>query len=278
MDAIRCCVNRIMFEIPREVLNLAFIAKGQLYGVYPQALENAIVDKVIMDRVRVDLDLKGAVEESISLRDVPFEYTPPGPNAIGGHFWVYKFQPQHTGGRKIISALSCTTQHMLAPYVSTGGLPSIAYAGHENPLLSAANSMLNSQNLMPITDTVRLKVLEPNTVLVSNPVYFSLGMMYMRVLLAHDDTFSDIKPRSYSRLAELAVLAAKAYIYNTLRVELSQGYLHGGQELTAIKDIVDQYADAAQMYQEFLPRIGKIQVMNDAMRYNNLIRLATGYR
>ena len=72
------------------------------------------------------------------------------------------------------------------------------------------------------------------------------------VNVEYDKNLSDIEPSLYLVLADLCLYATQAYIFNHLRVKLDKGYIHAGYELSIIRDIVESYSDAGEMYKEEL--------------------------
>ena len=55
---------------------------------------------------------------------------------------------------------------------------------------------------------------------------------------------------------------------------MDKAQLYGGQELGAIKDVVDGYSDAEEQYQEFLETTWKkVSFMNDTNSAIRLIRM-----
>jgi hypothetical protein len=91
---------------------------------------------------------------------------------------------------------------------------------------------------------------------------------------------SHIQMRSYRPFCRLVELAVKAYIYNDQVIEVDIGKIRGGQEIGKFKEIVEEYKDAEEQYQEFLATTWqKVAYMNDNETFNRFVRsLIGGYR
>jgi hypothetical protein len=96
-------------------------------------------------------------------------------------------------------------------------------------------------------------------------------------LVANSGEMENIQPAYYGIVAELSVLACKAFIYTKLRVGIDQGQLMAGQDLGVIKEVVSEYADANQTYRELLKeKGGKLMFMNDRKRHARDLRSRVG--
>ena len=86
----------------------------------------------------------------------------------------------------------------------------------------------------------------------------------------------NIQPPYYMAVAEMFTLGLKMYIYNTLRIKLDKGFIYAGHDLSVIKDIVDSYADAGEMYQEKRQIWARIAVLNDSRKMTTVTATMIG--
>jgi hypothetical protein len=280
MDALTKAVSEVKYTIPPQILNLVFSKNGIRYANNPGALEAAIRDKVIDPRVRIDVDLIGAIQVEIPL-DTPMVnpiVSSPSPDTYDRFTYVYTIPKVMTQNRRITSALAYSYS-----YNGNLGMSMSGSAAHSQltqcglgAMSDAVNAVSEAMAPIAINQTARVSIIGENVVLIED--YIPLPRQsFLRCLVSHDTEFSTIKPQTIPNFAQLVVLATKAYIYNVYRIELDRGFLQGGQELGSIRDVVDSYSDAEQMYQEFLKeKWRKISYMNDPSRMQRMAKRITG--
>lgn len=258
MNAITYAINNIRFSIPLEVLQLAFgEAEGVLTGSV--GLDDLITTRVLRPKILVDCNLAGGVSRQILLRQCGIRRIVDG--------WVITVPKALTDGRSIINVTD-----ILSGVIRTiGTTRGASIAGTSNPL-AAIPDMLNPPMVIP---TTRLELLADNIVLVKSDVQIiSNGVLSCNV--ENDNNLNNISPRSYTPFAKLVLLGVKAYIHNTLTIRVGQGYIYNGHELGVIGDTVSNYADAHEMYEEFLEyKWSKIAYMNDKSKMSNYIASIT---
>lgn len=257
-------LDEVRFRIPKQILEKIFIQKDLKWRMTPPTLEDQIVAKVIRDRVMVDCNLVGGTEAFIPLAGCPVERT-------NDFTSVYRIPKSYTNGRTINSVLNITFSD--PNKISNYGVA----AGVQNTMmLQAGSNVMDSYGSIPITSTARVQLIGENVVMVRDTVVLPANI-YLRCVLANDETLSHIQLRSYSYFAELVVFAVKAYIYNTYVVEMDLGELHGGQQLGKIKEIIDSYSDADELYRTFLKeKWAKVAFMNDQETWGRTLRSMIG--
>ena len=103
------------------------------------------------------------------------------------------------------------------------------------------------------------------------------GTGLLRCLLANDENFSHLQIRSIPYFTRLCELATKAYIYNEYTIKMDKGRIEGGAEIGRFREIVDGYADAEEMYQEYLLNTWqKVSFMNDRESFERLLKMQIG--
>lgn len=236
--------GRIISEIPPQILEKAFNAHPQ-YGVgLFKSRAELIADEVIRKRVIVDCNIVGGEQRSISLDGIPGKSV--------GDALIYKIPLKKTGGRHIISVM---------------GLETTEAGSQMNSL-----SMVNAANGPETLNSSKVELVGPNCIAVETVVP-GIGM-FLRCMLANDPELSNFNQKSYLAFGELCVLAAKSIIYNKLIITLGESGSNGGNTNAATQSIIDSYADATELYNEFInKRWRKISMMTDTVTNNRILEM-----
>jgi hypothetical protein len=246
-------------NIPPEVLQRAFGDAGRRFSAVPVDIDSIITQNVIKSRVMAHANLIGGTQVMINLsgypRQVPDERSS-----------LYHVPPEALQGREIVSPHS----------VSYGYGYSIAYSNY-NPyfdqmqsagcgnagILTAANQLYSAMANLPIVETARVTLIGTNQVLIQDQVRIP-DRVYLRATLTHDAQMANIQSASWGTFAKLCVYATKAWIYNYYLVPLNRGAIEGGFELGVIKDVIDGYSDANELFLTYLEETwNKTSRMND---------------
>lgn len=273
MDPISFALLEVRNSIPPHILSLVFNPVGRQYAHHQGAVEAAIRDKVIEGRVRAYVDSKGPTEVEIPLSGLQ-------PDFLDRFNQVWYIPKERTQGRRITSALAISygqmgiggvgmSSGMQNPFNTGGG------CGY-SPMMDTAAGIMHSHAPIPIVQSAFLSIIGENVVLVSD--YMPLGRdLWLRCLLSSDSEFSFLRPQSYPVFAKMVVLATKAFIYNNFIIEMDRGVLSGGQELGAIRNIVEEYRDANELFLEMTSeRLGRVISMNDPRRVQRHVKRITG--
>lgn len=264
MNAITKAVSECRYRIPKEVLGETFYEKRFDFNPTPASIDEQIKDRVIYSRVIPDCNLTGGVELLISIQGL-------ATRMIDGFTTIVRVPKELTQGRSITSVLSIG---FASPALSS----SMGLIGNINPCSinvtgMAGMGMMDAMNTIPVSSTARVQLIGENTIMVKDvSPFFPYGLM--RVVIENDVNMNHLQPRSIPAFCDLVVLAVKAFIYNTSIVEIDMAKLSGGQELGAIKSIIEGYADADELYREKLAKdFAAIQYMNDRETYSRFLRL-----
>jgi hypothetical protein len=241
MNNVQYLLDKIKERVPIEILNLCFLPKP-MYNVLPITIEDSIRKKIIIEKVLRDCNLFGGVETYVDISLCRTEMVDTGNLVYVG------FEP--TGGRKIVSALSVGFAGIMTGSVA----PTIASA--------VANPYV-------MTD-VRIEIVGDNIIYLDG--YIGARYSVLKCILNRDDDFASIPQRAIPTLGDMAVYAAKSHIYITLKIKLSSAEIVQGVDIGVIKEMVDEYADAYDMYQELLVKWRRISIMADKPTKMRLIR------
>lgn len=276
MNPITVAIQRVKNEIPRDLLNQAFTARRYdplrkdryADNITAVSIDELIRVAVIEGRVAIDLNLLSGSEVLLPLILADAEL-------VDRYNAVYRFGKNATAGRTITNVYEVTYGYANNSSVGNyGGYG--AYNSRSSQLLSVGRDILNAAAGTTPSSTAYVQIIAHNTVLINdvNPIH-AYGAM--RCMLSNDPNFSNLRPAYYRDFGELVVLATKAYIYNQLVIDLDEGQLRGGLPLGRIREIVDQYADANQMYNELVDtKWQKIGLMNDQEQMRKVLKLSLG--
>lgn len=282
MSAIDNAIADIIFEIPLEVLKAAFLGDRQLYSstgtrqVYNTSLNDVIRNKVFDGKILKDCDLFGGEECIIPL--------------YGTEFWkpdnyttVFRVDQAKTRGCRITEILAVLYGYPDALYgAPSAGIGVFTGSQNQNSSSGAITTMTQSmmQSYAPAIEIqlVNVEIVGFNTIAIYETQIVT-QQLTLRCRISNDAELNNIKNNSWPVFSELAVLATKAYIYNTLRIKLDQGQLQGGVELGAFREVIMEYSDAAQNYRDFLrERWQRVAAYNNRLGRYRAIRRATPKR
>jgi len=263
MNPLTKAIDEIRYNIPKEVLNQAFITQDMTTCGALISLETRIREAVLEPRVLVDMDLIGGTETFIDLRaPVRSEYIDP-------FTVIYYIPDEMTQNRAIVQAYSI--HFGILGY--TNAAHAMSYA--DSTLGSEMRKVLDSAMKVPPAATSYLNLIAHNTIM-CRFAYMPYSAAFMRCRLGNDEQLSNIRPTIIPEFAKLCVLAVKAYIYNTTTIPMGQAYLSGGQALGVFQDIVMGFSDAEQMYQDQLKKWKKLMVYADPEAKRRYLRTIVG--
>lgn len=257
-------IDEIKASIPRQILDEVFVEKNYWYRQLPQSIDDTIISKVLRPRVLVDCNLVGGTEVLIPLYNLI-------PAKTDRNDYVFRIPKEMTQNRSINSVLSISygDSYRFMNARNAGILKSTGAAG-------IASQIINASSSIPVVSSDRVQLIGENTVLFSNPEYLNSDLV-LRCILANDENLAHLQLRSYLAFSAMCVLAVKAYIFNELVITMDMGQLKGGQNLGRFKEIVDNYADANELYSTYLKeKWTKIALMNDRESFSRFKRLIIG--
>lgn len=267
MNPILKALDEVKYRIPEPILKETFKEQNYNWRKTPVSIDEQITNKVIRSRVMVDCNLTGGTEALIPLEGL-------SPEIIDSVTAVYHIPKDRTQNRTILSAKS-------VGYMSFGLAYTTAGLGTVNPytvndVLSAGNAVMNSFSSTPPVSTAKVQLIAENTIMIRD-INHIVSNNYLRAIVANDENMNHLQMRSIPAFCKLVELAVKSYIYNTLVIRMDQAYLSGGQELGSFKNMVENYADAEQMYQDYLrDQWQAVSFMNDTESVNRFLKLMIG--
>jgi len=242
-SAMNKLMSEIHFQIPREILNLAF-KNTNAYNNTVEGIDDTIMTNVIRKKLLVDLNLSSQETIVIELDNCQLLYHDTIKTA-------YHIPKTLTDGRSIVSALS-----ILSGYHMHGDSLLSNHQLQSSSVLDNSINLMNSLDNVNIRQTARIDLIGENTILIDQGMLDNMAIN-LSVVVENDDNLNNINPRAFLKLSHLAVLLTKAYIYNSMVIEINKGVLYNGHELGIIKDIIDEYKDAQEQYTEYYDTVWK---------------------
>lgn len=267
-------ISDIRFEIPEEVLEIAFMDDIGQSRYRTGSLDWEIRSKVIDAKVRPDCNLLGAAEVNIPLMGAEVST-----NNVGQYLTTVRIPKRLTQGRTITEALYFNYVYNQGATSMLGGYLANDYnmsACGNSPIMNYATKILNASNPVGTTGTAAVRVIGENTILISDYMgSIKQGSLTCRV--SFDNEMNNLPPRAVPQFTQLCLYAVQMYIYRKLKVKLNGGYLSGGSEMGEIANVVDSYADAATLYKEyFREEWTSVQFSTDPASHDRYLRNLIG--
>ena len=262
MNAIQKALQEIRFKIPQEILAAAFIDDQPFRTPTSTNLDYAIREKVIVDRVLVDINLQGGQLHMVDMTGVIPEYS-------DQFSAVFRVPKELTGGRTIsrVLAMAYGDQRAYGNYLQS----TTAY----NTTADAMNGVLSSHLGIAMTETTNVQLIGENTVLITDMTAVPTRT-HLRCYLDHDPELSQMRPPLIPVFAELVTYAVKSYIYNTLMMKIGRDVMIGGRDLGEFKRQVEAMADAEELYTTMVNgRWVKSVRLNDELSRRRITRMGT---
>lgn len=265
MNMLQSTLDEVLFRIPEEVLNLAFMKEQRSWRRAPTNLNEEILNKVIKPRIMKRMSERGGQTVMVNLKDIT-------PIFNDRQVTVYRIPPHLLNNREIVCVLSASYLPSGMSFTGFGTQVGTVYPGGTSELTMLGTRIMDAASSLPIISTAQIDLVGHNTIMVRDQIK-NVGMYQVRLQVTDDPYLNNIHPRSAMVLSKLFELGIKAYVYNKLIVKMDAGVLDMGQELGAFRNIVESYSDAEEMYQEWLrTKWGKIAFLNDEHRSNRHIR------
>lgn len=264
MSPISNALDYIKNNIPREVLDLVFDNRDWVNKRLPISVDEQIKVKVLLARVLPNCSMMGGRETKIDLSDVPMQQT-------NDYTYVVRIPKSKTQNSTIISVRNLT---FADPYsISNFGVANLT---NNSQLLNTGMALVDQHGSIPNASAGNCQIIGDNVIVISE-MYLVPSNCYMRVILENDSNLSNLQLRSYQKFAKGCLLATKAYIFNNYEIKLDMGELRGGQTLGSIKTVIERYADANELYDEWLEKDWPaISVMNDNETWERMVRSRVG--
>lgn len=259
-------------KIPKQILELAFKnPTNSLFPTAPVSLTERIMEDVIRPVVLRDLKNISGKHVVIPLTDNKIINRTQG--LYGGQVVTYYIKPESIENREITQALSVSyTPYMLSASRDMAAAANSFYNNYTD-LSSTGLRLMDSASQIPTISTANVELVGTHTVMVRNTMH-EIRLYDLRCVISGDDDVNNFVARSTKDVRLLCEYAIKSYIYNKMIIDLDAGFLLGGREIPAIKNMVEGWADMAEMYEEYLRTdMSKVAFMADHTRMNRFIAI-----
>ena len=275
MNPVTEAVHHIKRRIPRAILEKALLHRYQGRYGSTETIDSRIKEEIIYGIAIPDCNMSGGISMIIDLSTVR-------PRIVTDQELNYIIPMELTKGKRIVSALHVDVN---SPTAAGGG--SVAGAGSvvggsnsgrgveycersHSPLMALAQKSLNASagGVIPYVSNTNVEIIGNNALRVTN---FPRGIIYrsLSCFVENDADPNNISARSIPDFRQLCLLAAKAWIYNEILIELGEDEIRMGAILGAFKEKVLDYRDADAQYDDFLENeMGAVLFMNDGNRFD----------
>lgn len=257
-NPINYCIQKIKNEIPKEILQIAATEDLSFYNSNV-TIDEKLMTRVIKNYLLMDINLLTTTSRQITLdRCIVTQYL----NNSKQYEYLIEIPDSVLDGKEVISA-SYIFYNMLLPQMGmmTG-----------NAMDNAMSTMMQAHSSLNMLVTNRLEVVGKNLILVNTGnVNWSFLNSTIQLNISPNANLSHVKGTAIIELGKLAVLCAKQWIYNTLIIQIDQGYIRGGHSIDTVKNKIESYESALELYYEKLESWSKIGFMLDTAQYQKFI-------
>jgi hypothetical protein len=246
-------ISFIKSSVPREILELSFQPNK-----YNTTVEQRIISEIIEGPILLDTNLVGGKRRDIFINsnwemqlDDENQYDLVG-TGIQGSF--YKVPPEAREGRNISSVIG------IVPSVGINS-PGTGFDGSfGNNATGMLSQMLNTHSMSQTYLTPQV-TLEGTNIIRFYPRQI-VSAVAVSVMLEYDSEFLNMNQSGILALRRLCLCATQRYIATKLRVPIDETEVVAGLEIGVIKDIVNDYTQKAEQYDDCLRRL------TGALRYD----------
>ena len=266
IDGLRQALQRIYHVIPEQILEAAF----QPY-IHQMTLDECIKEQVLLARVRDDISVRGGKVCRIMLNQAWCLYTSsPSPYALGisGSYSTYRIPPEARENRDISCVIAVRFPYTLNTHSMAGNFNNCSLKGNTVSSLACAALEAQTGNNLVSSPT---GVIRPGNVLQLDPPQYNWIPWEVIVRLRYDDNFSGMDVSLHESFNKVCEYAVKAYIYTKLIFSIESNLVVRGMDIGIMKDIVSNYADANEKYDEQLIALGGAEIF-DPERLSGILR------
>lgn len=272
ISAIECALERIHATIPDEILSLAF----EDYKYPDESLDYIIKKEVILNRVKRDASLRGGkVFDLVLDTSWSHQLESPSPYILGisGSYNAFVIPPEAREHRDIVAILSYHRTYLNSTNTLYGEFSTNGFT-RGNTLQGLARLALDAQTRARMIPELHAELKSNNTIVITPLISsFNQWQHMLTVRLEYDDEFSGMEVSSIQPFSLLCEFAIKAYIWTRLSVKLDSNAVFRGAEVGIVKDIVSDYRDANEKYDEQLLQLGGAEMFDSSRQYRFLSAL-----
>lgn len=261
-------ISLITESIPPELLNAGFEPVK-----HNTTVEQRILSEIVEGPVLLDVNMVGGKRRDIFLNqnwemdlELEQQYNLLGTGVQGSFYLIPPEAREYRNIASVIGPVSSIGSSMPGSSINQNGMGSFG-----NTASGMMSQMLNTRSFgqYPIVPQVTL---EGTNIIRFFPRQVVTGVG-VTVMLEYDAEFINMNPSALKALRELCLCATQRYIANRLRVRVDQTEVVAGMEIGVIKDIIQEYLQKAENYDNLLMKL-KGAMHFDMRKMSNLIRHA----
>ena len=248
-NALQYMFHQVRLQIPRPILDLG-LNRDNVFNTNGRTLDDKLFQSVYLNKVKPDLDLSGSLPLKLPLRHCSIE-------AIKAPLPRYIITiPKHlTEWRSIISVKTLLSTFNLNSYTATSNLD-------RSPAVAYSRRIMRASDTVNLISTSRLEIIGDNKIFVEDPSIFP-GEAILDCDIEHDEKLNTVNKKYWPILGDIMVNATKMFIRTNTIVELNEGYIKAGHEISIIKDEIEKYEDADEKYREAIEKWRGQAIMNN---------------
>jgi hypothetical protein len=262
MNLITYAINDLAFHFSKEILNIGFKEFQPLTENKLVTIEEIITNNIIRRKVLVDSNVVGGEVIDIFLDKCNVQHIYEQNESI------ITVPKELTANRSIIEPLSL----VLNSYIAGNGM----LVGSTSNVLGSMTKLVSAHTGPDVIQTSKMQMIGENKILVqSSTALYTNGIL--RVNIENSQNLDNMNQKHAIVFSKLVRHAIKMYMYNNTRVQLNQGYIYGGHELSIVSDIVSEFSSAEQDYYETLTKEwAKCSMLNSDKVMTSMIGLMLG--
>lgn len=263
-NAINVVYNTVFAHIPPQILQMAMYVANKHFKLCNNTQE-FILQKIIRERVLDELNLTGGKFKKLVIKQEYMErmsHDLAGWAGGDGGFDLYRIPPEARDGLPMIHCLS-----VQYPYASSNvnGVSGLGVNNSGYDLLSQTDQVLNSYTLGRPLNHPTGQVLSGDLIKLY-PSQYSFTGYVVTVRLALDETFEQVQPSAVESLSKLVMLATRAWCYTNMIIDIDRAAMECGADIGKVKEIIEEWRDANQTYEETKPLWFAAQQLDSDMR------------
>lgn len=243
-------LTEVVNNIPPQILEVALRTYNRRHNE-SCTLTTFIMKAIVKDRVLKLCNLSAGEIKTIALRPAWVENVPSEHEAYAGDdgpYTLYRIPPEYRDNLPMTGVLS--VQYPFNTYLG-GGLGNLQVGTGGYTLVDQIDQILNSYTLATPRNHPVARLLSGDLVKIT-PSQYAMQTWLLTVRLAYNDQFTNLHESSAKTLAKLIVLATKQWCYTNLIVDIDRAVQETGADIGVIKQIVEEYRDAGQQFEEQL--------------------------
>lgn len=269
MSVIDKLIFEIKQEIPKQVLEIAFLKRMGRNHKYAGDLDWEIRNKVIDARIHKDLGIMGSETINVPLSHAEIQFL-----ENQDYRTVVRIPKSLTKGRAIAEVVAFNYWFNTVAADLNNGWQTSSYniqTCGNSPLMGAAQQIMRAASPAPINGTANVELIGENVVVI-NDYMGKLEQGSMTVRLGQDAELSSWDSVAVFQLAQFTIEACKAWIYANTIIDLDSGYLYGGAELGRVQSIIEGYSDANKNYMDMRVDMQMVNHTQDRPRHQSWLR------